>query len=44
MNEDPKLEERDDVQQHEEYEAPKIEVVGTVHQLTSEFDATEPAK
>ena len=27
-----------------DYEAPKLEVLGTVEQLTSEFDTTEPPK
>jgi hypothetical protein len=26
------------------YEVPKLEVLGTVEQLTSEFDTTEPPK
>jgi hypothetical protein len=41
---DLNLEVRDEAQVQQEYEAPKIEVVGTVQQLTSEFDATEPPK
>ena len=41
---DLNLEARDEARVPQEYEAPKIEVVGTVHQLTSEFDATEPPK
>ena len=27
-----------------DYEAPKLDVLGTVEQLTSEFDSTEPPK
>jgi hypothetical protein len=27
-----------------DYEAPKLDVLGTVEQLTSEFDTTEPPK
>ena len=34
-------EERDE---QPDYEAPKLEVLGTVEQLTSEFDTTEPPK
>ncbi|HUQ18205.1 MAG TPA: hypothetical protein VM099_01220 [Gemmatimonadaceae bacterium] len=36
------LEERDE--QPREYEAPKLEVLGTVEQLTSEFDSTLPPR
>jgi hypothetical protein len=34
----------DDRDQDLNYEAPKLEVLGTVEQLTSEFDTTEPPK
>jgi hypothetical protein len=38
---------RENLEAHEEqpdYEAPKLEVLGTVEQLTSEVDTTEPPK
>lgn len=35
------LEEREELP---DYEAPKLDVLGTVEQLTSEFDTTEPPK
>jgi hypothetical protein len=35
------LEEREE---QPDYEAPKLDVLGTVEQLTSEFDTTEPPK
>jgi hypothetical protein len=34
----------DERNEQPEYEAPKLEVLGTVEQLTSEFDTTEPPK
>ena len=34
----------EDREEQPDYEAPKLEVLGTVEQLTSEFDTTEPPK
>jgi hypothetical protein len=41
MGSEENLEARDE---QPDYEAPKLEVLGTVEQLTSEFDTTEPPK
>ena len=38
---------KENLEEHEaepDYEAPKLDVLGTVEQLTSEFDSTEPPK
>jgi hypothetical protein len=44
---DDKIEARENLEQageEPEYEAPKLEVLGTVEQLTSEFDTTAPPR
>ena len=33
-----------ELEEKPDYEAPKLDVLGTVEQLTSEFDSSEPPK